>query len=82
MVNLVNKIIILKLTKCSLVKRGFDKKALVLFTVFTDYDLNKYPTLKQPYGLSDEKVVCCGPCKSDPVIFIYVLDSHYLIIEL
>ena len=31
-------------------------------------DLNLFPVLKQPFGVSGEKRVCCGPCESDPII--------------
>ena len=37
-------------------------------TILAHYDLNKNPSLKQPYGVSAESVVCCGPCMSNPVI--------------
>ncbi len=38
------------------------------FTILGKYDLNLRPALKQSCGLSHQKVVCCGPCKSDPII--------------
>ena len=37
------------------------------FTVISTVDLNLIPGLRQSYGLSDIKTVCCGPCESDPI---------------
>ena len=31
-------------------------------------DLNQTPGLKKAYGVSSEKILCCGPCKSDPIL--------------
>ena len=48
-------------------KRGFDVKETLPFTVSAVYDLNRSRRLKYPYGVSGQKVICCGPCKSGPV---------------
>ena len=42
--------------------------ALKCFTVINPLDLNLLPGLRQPCGVNDIKTVCCGPCKSDPII--------------
>jgi hypothetical protein len=47
---------------------ALDKHTERSFTVISHYDLNAFPALRQPYGASDTKVLCCGPCKSDPII--------------
>jgi hypothetical protein len=31
------------------------------------FDLNGDPNLRQPYGASAMKTLCCGPCKSGPI---------------
>lgn len=42
-------------------------------------DLNKNQSLRQTYGVSGEKVVCCGLCKSDPITVDFsVLKQGYV----
>ncbi len=50
------------------VRRAFDKHTTKSFTVINNYDLNLYPALRQPYGASAEKILCCGPCASLPIL--------------
>ena len=45
-----------------------NEHALRCFTVINPLDLNLLPGLRQPCGVNDIKTVCCGPCKSDPII--------------
>ncbi len=47
---------------------ALDKHTERSFTVISHYDLNANPALRQPYGASETKILCCGPCKSDPII--------------
>ena len=47
---------------------AFDKHTTRSFTVVSHLDLNSNPSLRQGYGVSDQKVLCCGPCKSEPII--------------
>lgn len=50
-----------------------------MFTVLGNYDLNKNPSLKQSYGVSSEKTICCGLCKSDPLTVNFsVLKQGYV----
>lgn len=43
-----------------------------------NYNLEKNAILKQPYGVSDEKFICCGFCKSDPITVDFsVLKQGY-----
>ena len=46
---------------------SINRHAIRCFTVINPLDLNRQPSLRQPYGVSDTKIVCCGPCKSDPI---------------
>ena len=43
--------------------------------VISPYDLNLMPALRQPYGASEMKVLCCGPCKSDPIIATFEIPK-------
>lgn len=45
----------------------FNKHVIKCFTVINPLDLNLLPGLRQPYGVSDTKIICCGPCQSDPI---------------
>ena len=47
---------------------SINKEAIRFFTVINPLDLNLLPDLRLPHGVSDTKTICCGPCKSDPVI--------------
>jgi hypothetical protein len=51
-----------------LTNRSFNKRSERAFTVLSDYDLNLHPVLRKSYGVSDSKVLCCGPCKSEPIL--------------
>ncbi|CAF0904985.1 unnamed protein product [Brachionus calyciflorus] len=58
---------------------AFDKHTTRSFTVVSHLDLNANPALRQGFGVSDEKVLCCGPCKSDPIIANFnILKSGYV----
>lgn len=46
---------------------AFDKHTTRSFTIVSPLDLNSNPNLRQPYSVSASKVLCCGPCKSDPI---------------
>lgn len=46
----------------------FNKRAIRTFCVVCPFDLNYLPALIQPYAISDEKVLGCGPCKSEPIM--------------
>lgn len=47
---------------------AFDKHTVKTITVISNLDLNQLsPTLRQPYGLSETKILCCGCCASDPI---------------
>ena len=46
---------------------SLNKYAKKCFTVINPLDLNRLPALRQPYGVSDTKIICCGPCKRDPI---------------
>lgn len=47
---------------------AFDKHTIRSFTLINPLDLNKLPpTLRQPYGVSETKILCCGCCSSDPI---------------
>jgi len=39
------------------------------------------PALKQPYGVSEQKIACCGPCKSDPIVVNFHTKKSMNIIE-
>jgi hypothetical protein len=47
---------------------SFNKHAVRVFSVVNPLDLNLLPGLRQSFGVSDSKTLCCGPCKSDPII--------------
>ena len=46
---------------------SINKHTTRCFTVINRLDLNRLPGLRQPYGVSDTKIICCGPCKSVPI---------------
>ena len=46
---------------------SINKQAIRCFTVINSLDLNSLPGIKQPYGVSDTKIICCGPCQSNPI---------------
>lgn len=46
---------------------SFDKTSSQVFTVISTVDLNLMPNLRVPYGMSGEKMICCGPCKQGPI---------------
>jgi hypothetical protein len=48
-------------------KRAQDKHTQRSFTVVAPLDLNVNPLLRQPYGVSESKILCCGPCQSAPI---------------
>ena len=50
------------------VEWSFNIHAVRVFSVVNPLDLNLLPGLRQPIGVSDTKILCCGPCKSDPII--------------
>jgi hypothetical protein len=52
---------------------AFDKHTTRSFSVISHLDLNALPNLHQPFGVSDTKVLCCGICKSDPIIAYFSL---------
>ena len=59
---------------------AFDKHTTRSFTVLSHYDLNRDPNARQSYGVSDTKVLCCGPCASDPITGNFSVDkSKYTI---
>ena len=45
----------------------FNKHLFKCFTVINPLDLNLLHGIRQPCGVSDTKIICCGPCKSDPI---------------
>ena len=48
-------------------QRTFEK-CTINFDVNGYLDLNSRPALKQPFGVSQQRIACCGPCKSDPIV--------------
>lgn len=46
---------------------AFDKHTTRSFSIVSPLDLNLNPNLRQPYTTTASKVLCCGPCKSDPI---------------
>lgn len=46
---------------------AFDKHTKRSFSVLSHADLNNHPNLKEPYGVTAQKVLCCGPCSSKPI---------------
>ena len=46
---------------------SINKHAIRCLTVINPLDLNLLPALRQSYGVTDTKIICCGPCKSDPI---------------
>ncbi|CAF0761104.1 unnamed protein product [Brachionus calyciflorus] len=47
---------------------AFNKNTKKSFTVLGQYDLNENPSLRLGLGVSDQKYLCCWPCRSDPII--------------
>ncbi|RNA31177.1 arrestin domain-containing 3-like [Brachionus plicatilis] len=47
---------------------AFGKSTKKSFTVISEFDLNEYPSLRLGLGVSDEKYLCCWPCRSSPII--------------
>ena len=48
-------------------------------SIINPIDLNSIPGLRQPCAVSDTKVVCCGPCKSDPIIIEFNTNKSNLV---
>lgn len=46
---------------------AIDKHTIRSFTVISHLNLNMNPAFAQAYGVSEVKILCCGPCKSDPI---------------
>jgi hypothetical protein len=63
-----------------LTNRAFNKITEKPFMVLSNKDLN--PELKAPYGVSDQKVLCCGPCKSEPIFVKFDVQKSKTIIFL
>ena len=38
------------------------------FTVINHYDLNSISSINVPFAVSDEKICCCWPCTSEPIV--------------
>ena len=50
-------------------------------SIINPIDLNSIPGLRQPCAVSDTKVVCCGPCKSDPIIIEFNTNKSNLVLN-
>ena len=50
---------------------SINKHALRIFTVINPLDLNSLPNLRQLYGVSDTKILCCWYCKSEPIMISF-----------
>ena len=46
---------------------SINKHTTRCLTVINPLNLNRLPGIKQPYGVSDTKIICCGPCQSQPI---------------
>lgn len=50
-----------------------------LFSIISPLDLSANSAYFEPYGVSASKVVCCGPCRSEPIICTFsVKKSGYI----
>ena len=58
---------------------SFNRNFIKIITVINALDLNLLPALRQPVGVSDTKVICCGPCKSDPIIIEFNTSKSNLV---
>jgi hypothetical protein len=43
--------------------------------VIYHYDLNMNPEAKQAVGATGQKVLCCGPCQSEPIAATFNLNK-------
>ena len=59
---------------------AFDRHSTRSFSVISHLDLNMNPNLRQPCGVSDTKVLCCGFCKSDPIVAEFSLAKSLILI--
>ncbi|CAF0782805.1 unnamed protein product [Brachionus calyciflorus] len=54
---------------------AFDKHTKKSFSVLSHVDLNDYANVKQPYGVSAQKTLCCGPCSSKPITVTFSVSK-------
>lgn len=59
---------------------AFDKHTTRSFSVISNTDLNSIgPQIRQPYGLSGEKIFCCWCCASEPALANFeILKGGYV----
>ena len=48
------------------------KKPILLVN---NLDLNELQSVRQPYGVSGTKIMCCGPCKSEPIMTYFSVNK-------
>ena len=67
-----------KYFKYSLNFRAIDKHANRSLTILNKFDLNQFQNYLRPIGVSDQKVVCCGPCTNDPISLKFHLKKSQI----
>lgn len=60
------------------------KEAKKPISIVNNLDLNEIQNIRQPYGVSGTKIMCCGPCKSEPIMTYFSINKsnfiYYLVI--